>query len=92
MRLSLKGVSESDARAVLGENAARIYGFDTAALAPLVEKFGPEPADLLGEHVVSPDLQENLRWRADFFGRPYHYDARAIDPIIEEDERALAAV
>jgi len=89
LRLALKGVPESEARLVLGENAARIYGFDLDALAPLVERIGPEPSDLLGEHAVSPELLENLRWRADFLGRPYHYDARALDPLMEADERSL---
>jgi len=90
LRLMLQGVPETEARLILGETAARIYGFDTDFLAPLVERFGPEPSALLGEHSVSPDLVENLRWRADFLGRPYRYDAREIDPIIETDLRTLA--
>ena len=31
-----------DSRKVLCENAARLYGFDSAALAPLVARIGPE--------------------------------------------------
>jgi hypothetical protein len=32
--------------AILGGNAAEIYGFDADALAPLVERIGPTPEDL----------------------------------------------
>jgi predicted TIM-barrel fold metal-dependent hydrolase len=35
--------------AILGGNAAEIYGFDADALAPLVERIGPTPEDL-GQH------------------------------------------
>ena len=35
-----------DTRRILGENAAEVYGFDVAKLAPLVERIGPSPEDL----------------------------------------------
>ncbi|NQZ97456.1 MAG: amidohydrolase [Myxococcales bacterium] len=35
-----------DARRMLGDNAAEVYGLDVDALAPLVEKIGPTPEDL----------------------------------------------
>ncbi len=35
-----------DARKLLGETAARCYGFDLEALRPIAEKIGPTPADL----------------------------------------------
>jgi predicted TIM-barrel fold metal-dependent hydrolase len=38
--------SEPDLRALLGGNAARLYNFDLAALAPLAKEFGPTPAEL----------------------------------------------
>jgi predicted TIM-barrel fold metal-dependent hydrolase len=37
---------EPDMRAILGENAARLYGFDLDALAPLAEQFGPTVDEL----------------------------------------------
>ena len=89
LRLGLQGVPETEARLILGENAARVYGFDLAILAPLAERLGPAPSDLLGEHSVSEDIVDNLSWRANFFGRPYRYDASAIDAIMDEDERSL---
>ncbi len=42
-----------EARAILGENAARLYGFDLEKLAPLCEKYAPTPGELsvpLAEH------------------------------------------
>jgi predicted TIM-barrel fold metal-dependent hydrolase len=47
---------EADLRAVLGDNAAKLYGFDLDALAPLAEQVGPTvkelatPLDALPEH------------------------------------------
>jgi hypothetical protein len=37
----------SEARLMLGETAASVFGFDTAALAPLADKFGPTPDQIL---------------------------------------------
>jgi predicted TIM-barrel fold metal-dependent hydrolase len=90
LRVALKGVSESEARMVLGENAARIYGLDTATLEPHVKRVGLEPWELLGDHEVSPELVQNLQWRASFLGRAYRYDPDPVDRIMEEDERSLA--
>src|SRR5581483_611846 len=41
LRLAMKGVPEDEARLILGENAARFYGFDVDVLRPLAEKLGP---------------------------------------------------
>jgi hypothetical protein len=40
-------VPEDEARAMLGENAARVFGLDVAKLAPIVERVGPRPEDVL---------------------------------------------
>ena len=39
---ALDGVPEAEARAILGGNAARIYGFDLAELDPIAARIGPE--------------------------------------------------
>ena len=39
---SFKGLPEDEIAAILGGNAAETYGFDTAKLAALVERIGPE--------------------------------------------------
>jgi predicted TIM-barrel fold metal-dependent hydrolase len=46
LRLAFAGVPEDDVRAMVGTNAARVYGFDLDGLAPLAERFGPAPADV----------------------------------------------
>jgi predicted TIM-barrel fold metal-dependent hydrolase len=45
LHAAFDGVPEPELRAILGTNAARVYGFDAARLAPLVERIGPEPAE-----------------------------------------------
>ncbi len=42
---SLRGLPEADIAAILGENAARFFGFDTERLAPIVERIGPKKGD-----------------------------------------------
>jgi hypothetical protein len=36
-----QGVPDAEIAAMLGGNAAEFYGFDTAALAPIVDRIGP---------------------------------------------------
>ena len=40
---------EDETRALLGSNAAAVYGFDLEQLGPIVEKIGPELADIRGQ-------------------------------------------
>ncbi len=42
---SFRGFPEADLTAMLGGNAARIYGFDEEKLAPIVERIGPEASE-----------------------------------------------
>jgi len=43
---SFHGVPEDELAAMLGGNAAEVYGFDTGKLAPLVARIGPEKSTL----------------------------------------------
>jgi predicted TIM-barrel fold metal-dependent hydrolase len=45
--MGVAGVTEAEARAILGETCCRIYGVDVAKLAPIVERVGPTPEDIL---------------------------------------------
>ncbi len=45
LRLAFAGVDEAEVRAMVGGNAAALYGFDLDALAPVAEKFGPTVED-----------------------------------------------
>jgi hypothetical protein len=41
---AFRGVPTNEVAAMLGGNAARLYGFDVQKLAPLVERIGPAQA------------------------------------------------
>jgi predicted TIM-barrel fold metal-dependent hydrolase len=46
LRHAFAGVPEDEVRAMVGANAARVYGFDLDLLAPLAAEFGPAPAEV----------------------------------------------
>jgi predicted TIM-barrel fold metal-dependent hydrolase len=48
LRDAFHGIPDSEVRPILGVNAAEVYGFDTDKLAPLVDRIGPQPADVIG--------------------------------------------
>jgi predicted TIM-barrel fold metal-dependent hydrolase len=49
LRATFGAYPEDEVRAILGTNAAEVYGFDLEKLAPLVEKIGPDLADIRAE-------------------------------------------
>ncbi len=91
LRVALDGVPEPEARKILGENAARVYGIDAGALVPHVERVGPTYSDLCDGPPVSRALVDHLHWRSGFLGRPYKYDADDLDAMIAEDENRVLA-
>jgi predicted TIM-barrel fold metal-dependent hydrolase len=91
LRLILRGVSERDTRLMLGENTARLYGFDTQMLAKHAERVGPELAELTCDAPVDPRLIRNFDWRAGFLGQAHRYDPDPIEPIMDEDARLVRA-
>ena len=46
LRLAFSGVDHGEVRMMLSENAAKVYGFDLAALAPLANQHGPLVAEV----------------------------------------------
>jgi hypothetical protein len=40
---------EHEIRAILGENAARVYGFDPKVMRTIADRIGPSIADIRGE-------------------------------------------
>lgn len=46
LRLAFADVPEDEVRAMVGTNAARVYGFDLDHLAPFAAEFGPSPAEV----------------------------------------------
>jgi predicted TIM-barrel fold metal-dependent hydrolase len=87
----MQGVPEAEVRMILGENAARMYGFDAQTLAPHVERVGLEPAELIDEHPVPKQLIDNFQWRSGYLNRAFKYDPDVVEPIIREDEKSIIA-
>jgi predicted TIM-barrel fold metal-dependent hydrolase len=56
LRHTFSDVDPADVAAMLGRNAAAVYGFDLDALAPLVERIGPTVAE-----VATPLLEKPAR-------------------------------
>jgi predicted TIM-barrel fold metal-dependent hydrolase len=54
--LPTTGYTAAEARAVLGENAARFYDFDVALLQPIVDRVGPDINDLLNPTPLTDPL------------------------------------
>ena len=46
LRHTFNDIPEADVRKMIGGNAAELYGFDLAALAPIVERIGPRPEEV----------------------------------------------
>lgn len=57
LRRTFAGWTPDELRAVLSENAAKVYGFDLDALAPLAAEFGPTVAELATPLTELPDNQ-----------------------------------
>lgn len=63
MRLAYAGVPEEEVRMMLGENAAKLYGFDLAKLEPIAAKLGitpslvREPLDEIPSDSMCPTFQ-----------------------------------
>ncbi|MCB0978243.1 MAG: amidohydrolase [Acidimicrobiales bacterium] len=55
LRARFADVDPTEVRMMLGENAAALYGFDMAALAPLASRIGPTVAEVATPIDVVPD-------------------------------------
>ena len=69
LKADFGGIPVGDARKMLGETAARCYGFDLDVLAPLAVKIGPTPSSL-GQDLSLMTTEEELRaatwWKDDY--------------------------
>jgi predicted TIM-barrel fold metal-dependent hydrolase len=55
LRATFHDVAEDEVRAIVGGNAAALYGFDLAALQPLVDRIGPTVAEVATPLDVLPE-------------------------------------
>jgi predicted TIM-barrel fold metal-dependent hydrolase len=63
LRHTFHDMERSEVRAILGENAARLYGFDLEKLAPLAARFGPKP-DEVGTPLPPEEIPRNVHTNA----------------------------
>lgn len=56
LRLAFADVDSDEVAAMVGGNAARVYGFDLDALAPVAQRIGPSVADVAQPLDVTADL------------------------------------
>ncbi|HMG41004.1 MAG TPA: amidohydrolase family protein [Acidimicrobiales bacterium] len=90
IRVAFAGVPEDEARAILGHNALRCFGLDSDRLAPVAERVGPSPADVLGGgHRVDPRAVEHFHQRAGFARPTEDVDTAAVEQLVAEDALAL---
>lgn len=63
LRHTFEGVPATELRAMLGETAAHVYGFDLAVLEPLAARFGPSMRELATPLGERPLGSLSLQWR-----------------------------
>ncbi len=67
LQADFSDIPVEDTRKLLGETAARCYGFDVQALAPVAERVGPMPGDLGQDESLrtDPEAARAARWWKD---------------------------
>ena len=63
IRMTFAGVPEDEVRAMLGGNAARVYGFDLDELNPLAEQFGPRVDAVMAGLDAVPEGAASMAFR-----------------------------
>jgi predicted TIM-barrel fold metal-dependent hydrolase len=86
IRAAFAGVPESEARAILGENAIDLYGLDRPKLHRLAERIGPTVSEVLvATAEVAPSLLDHFDSRAGFRYKPEPVNIKQIDTTFAED-------
>ncbi|HEY6531904.1 MAG TPA: amidohydrolase family protein [Acidimicrobiales bacterium] len=87
LQFLLAGVPEDEARMLLGENLAHFLKLNMAELAPVVERIGFHPEDVLVENPeLDPDLVAHFNARCGL-GKPFEGDSKIdqLEPLLAED-------
>jgi hypothetical protein len=91
IRTAFAGVSEADARRMLGENAIECYNLDRKALTALAERIGPSPEDILGgQRPIRPALVADFDKRAGYAQPMEQVDTAALGQLLRADVTAGA--
>jgi predicted TIM-barrel fold metal-dependent hydrolase len=91
IQAAFAGVPEDEARLILGENAVRFYDLDRDHLARIAARIGPEPSEVLGDHVVEPRLVEHFHKRGGFSRPADPVDTDAISAAFQSDLAGVGA-
>jgi predicted TIM-barrel fold metal-dependent hydrolase len=91
LRDALAGVSESDARLFLGENAIEWFSLDREALRDIASRIGPSPDDILGGHTVDPRYLEQFHIRGGYQKPRAVIDVAGLDRFLDEDLDKISA-
>lgn len=91
IRDAFEGVSEAEARAILGGNAIDFYGLDRVALEKIADRIGPLPSEVLGTHEVDPRKIAHFHKRSGYSREAETVDLIAIDAAWDDDIRALGS-
>jgi predicted TIM-barrel fold metal-dependent hydrolase len=90
IRTTFEGVSEADARRILGENAVDCYGLDRAKLEKIAERIGPEASDMLGgAQRVKPEVIADFHRRSDFDQQPEQVDPTHVRDFFRPEEHMV---
>jgi predicted TIM-barrel fold metal-dependent hydrolase len=91
LRLVLNDVPETDARAILADNAIDFYGLDREYLNNLGAQHGPKPADLLGQaHTVDPGVIDHHNNRNGLNKVVVFEEDKTNEAVTTDTEKALA--
>ena len=85
IRAAMGQIPEQELRAILGENAIACYELDRDALKKIAERIGPQPEDLLGDHVVAAEKIEHFDARSGFNKGVPEFDAASVDRLLDQD-------
>lgn len=85
IRAAFKGVPESEARLILGENAISTYHLDREKLRAIAQRIGPRPEDVLGDHFVEPALIKHFHQRGGFLNPIAPFREAKWGPVINRD-------
>jgi hypothetical protein len=89
---AMAGVPDDEVRKILGENAIRFLGLDRAHLAEIAARIGPTIDDITGRpDDIDPRLVANFDKRGGYLRPPEVVDHDAIERLLNEDLRRLAA-
>jgi hypothetical protein len=78
LRSAFHDIPVDEAQAMLGTNAADVYGFDVGALAPVAERIGPTP-DELGQTGADADGRFDKWTDVKAAGRPWITGIEAVE-------------